>query len=128
MVDGIVKVVAFTNSKGGTIILGVDERVVGASLGRDTTKRLVNAIANSADPGIYPKDVQAGGRNFIEVGEGFEKPNLYKGRAYKRAGRSNVQPLKLHGWPSRKGKHSISGVLRPCPKYLSLVHWHILKI
>lgn len=98
MLDEIVKtVVAFTNTRGGTIIVGVgdDGRVLGVSVGRGTVEKLVNGITSSTDPKVYPKVrvSRLDGKDLIliEVEEGFNKPYLYKGRAYRRVGRSNVQ-------------------------------------
>ena len=68
--------VAFANSKGGLLLLGVDDagRVVGEKL-TNKMKAEINAIARNCDPSIYLKNIrQAGKIVVIEVAEGDEKP------------------------------------------------------
>ncbi|MFQ5685814.1 MAG: helix-turn-helix domain-containing protein [Candidatus Scalindua sp.] len=69
-------IVAFANSKGGLLLLGVDDagRVVGEKL-TNKMKAEINAIARNCDPSIHLKDIrQAGKIVVIEVAEGDEKP------------------------------------------------------
>ena len=69
-------IVAFANSKGGLLLLGVDDRgkVVGEKL-TNKMKAEINAIARNCDSSIHIKKIrQAGKIVVIEVAEGDEKP------------------------------------------------------
>ena len=69
-------IVAFANSKGGLLLLGVDDRgkVVGEKL-TNKMKAEINNIARNCDPSIHIKKIsQAGKVVVIEVAEGEEKP------------------------------------------------------
>src|SRR4030067_1910220 len=69
-------IVAFTNSKGGLLLLGVDDggKVVGEKL-TNKMKAEINAIARNCDPSIHLKNIrQVGKIVVIEVAEGDEKP------------------------------------------------------
>ena len=69
-------IVAFANSKGGLLLLGVDDRgkVVGEKL-TNKMKAEINAIARNCDPSIHLKNIrQVGKIVVIEVAEGDEKP------------------------------------------------------
>ncbi|MEK7290001.1 MAG: ATP-binding protein, partial [Planctomycetota bacterium] len=69
-------IVAFANSKGGLLLLGVDDagRVVGEKL-TNKMKAEINAIARNCDPSIHIKKIhQEGNIVVVEVAEGDEKP------------------------------------------------------
>jgi ATP-dependent DNA helicase RecG len=69
-------IVAFANSKGGLLLLGVDDRgkVVGEKL-TNKMKAEINNIARNCDPSIHIKKIsQAGKIVVVEVAEGDEKP------------------------------------------------------
>jgi ATP-dependent DNA helicase RecG len=69
-------IVAFANSKGGLLLLGVDDggKVVGEKL-TNKMKAEINAIARNCEPSIHLKNIrQAGNIVVIEVAEGDEKP------------------------------------------------------
>src|SRR3989304_5254635 len=69
-------IVAFANSKGGLLLLGVDDRgkVVGEKL-TNKMKAEINTIARNCDPSIHLKNIrQVGKIVVIEVAEGDEKP------------------------------------------------------
>lgn len=69
-------IVAFANSKGGLLLLGVDDagRVVGEKL-TNKMKAEINAIARNCDPSIHLKNIRQTGKIVvIEVAEGDEKP------------------------------------------------------
>ena len=69
-------IVAFANSKGGLLLLGVGDRgkVVGEKL-TNKMKAEINAIARNCDPSIHIKKIrQAGKIVVVEVAEGDEKP------------------------------------------------------
>ncbi len=69
-------IVAFANSKGGLLLLGLDDRgkLVGEKLS-NKMKAEINAIARNCGPSIQIKKIhQAGKIVVIEVAEGDEKP------------------------------------------------------
>src|SRR4030043_2241604 len=69
-------IVAFANSKGGLLLLGVDDggKVVGEKL-TNKMKAEINAIARNCDPSIHLKNIrQVGKIVVIEVAVGDEKP------------------------------------------------------
>jgi ATP-dependent DNA helicase RecG len=69
-------IVAFANSKGGLLLLGVDDRgkVVGEKL-TNKMKAEINTIARNCDPSIHLKNIRQMGKVVvIEVAEGDEKP------------------------------------------------------
>jgi ATP-dependent DNA helicase RecG len=86
---------AFSNTKGGTILIGVSNRkkILGVKLGKRTLDNIANKIRQNTDPAIFPtiwidtlqdKDILA-----IEVKESPTKPTLAFGRAFKRVGKAN---------------------------------------
>ena len=86
---------AFSNSDGGTVIVGVSDKggVSGVDIGKNTLEELANYIKRNTDPRIFPsvKILEVGGKNviMIEVKEGAEKPVFFKNHAYKRVGKTN---------------------------------------
>jgi len=87
---------AFSNTEGGTIIVGFDEskdEVIGIELGNKTIENLANYIKQHTDPPVFPlvkvKDKDNKKIIIIEIPESQEKPVLFKGRAYKRVGKSS---------------------------------------
>ena len=48
---------AFTNTRGGIILVGVDKKknIYGVSIGKGTIEDLTNKILNSTEPKIYPE-------------------------------------------------------------------------
>jgi len=69
-------IVAFANSKGGLLLLGVDDtgKIVGENL-TNKMKAEINAIARNCDPSIHIKNIRQVGKVVaIEVAEGDEKP------------------------------------------------------
>ena len=86
---------AFSNSNGGKIIVGVDDKtkqIIGVEIGKNTIETLANYIKQNTDPQVFPQ-VMVGGVDdkeliVIEVKEADEKPVLFKGRPYKRVGKS----------------------------------------
>lgn len=86
---------AFSNSNGGTIVVGVDDksRILGISIGSNTLENLANDIKRSTDPQIFPsvETAEIEGREviLIQVLESREKPVFFRDRAYKRVGRTN---------------------------------------
>jgi ATP-dependent DNA helicase RecG len=86
---------AFSNSDGGTIIIGVfdDGGVSGVDIGKDTLEELANYIKRNTDPQVFPsvKILERGGKNvvLVEVTESAEKPVFFKNHCYKRVGKTN---------------------------------------
>ena len=86
---------AFSNTKGGTLIIGVSDKgeVLGVDIGTRTIESLANQIKQNTDPMAYPSiRVDKSDKKqvvVIEVEEGKQKPVLAFGRAYKRVGKSN---------------------------------------
>jgi ATP-dependent DNA helicase RecG len=88
---------AFSNTKGGTIIIGVDGtgKVLGISIGKDTIEQMTNKIISNTEPKIYP-DISVRkfeGKNLIVI-----KVDKYPydivlafGRPYKRVGKSTIK-------------------------------------
>ncbi len=69
-------IVAFSNSKGGMLILGVDDdgKVVGEKLTNEMKAEIIS-IARNCDPAIHIKRIQQIGKIVIvEITEGDEKP------------------------------------------------------
>jgi ATP-dependent DNA helicase RecG len=88
-------IVAFSNTSGGTIFIGVDNKgsVLGLSLGKETLQNWINEIKQKTSPVVFPelKELMVEGKIFvrIKVPEFPVKPVAYKGRYYKRIGNSN---------------------------------------
>jgi ATP-dependent DNA helicase RecG len=88
---------AFSNTKGGTILIGIDDsgEIIGVDLGKRTLEEIASRIAQNTDPRVYPEITvkKMGGKNIIEirVSERSDKPVFAKGVAYKRVGRSNIK-------------------------------------
>src|SRR4030067_3491732 len=59
-------IVAFANSKGGLLLLGVDDRgkVVGEKL-TNKMKAEINAIARNWDQSIHPKKIHPNGEKYV---------------------------------------------------------------
>lgn len=86
---------AFSNSDGGTVIVGVSDSgvVPGVDIGKNTIEELANYIKRNTDPQIFPsvEILERGGKNVVkvEVEESQEKPVFFKNHAYKRVGKTN---------------------------------------
>ncbi len=101
--DAVIEsLVAFANTKGGKVLIGVDDKgvpVKGFSVGNESVQKWVNEIKNKTQPSIIP-DVELINFNGTDVGElsikEFPiKPVSFKGRYYKRVKNSNHQ-LSIH--------------------------------
>lgn len=94
---------AFANTEGGTIYVGVDDSgtPVGLDIGKKTTENTSNLIMSNITPTLYPKIKELLIENkaiiAIEINKSEHKPHFYKGRAYKRIGKTNkvLDPLEL---------------------------------
>lgn len=88
-------VVAFANSQGGRIKVGVNDndKVVGIDIGKTTLERVANEIARKTDPSIYPiiLEKQKNSKTYIEiiVEKSFISPHFADHVAYKRVGRTS---------------------------------------
>jgi len=81
-------VCAFANTKGGVIIVGIDDEGEIKGVGKRTIEDLVLKIANSTEPRIFPEIevVEAKKKKLIviRVSERKDKPVFAFGVAYKR--------------------------------------------
>ncbi|PKK85847.1 MAG: hypothetical protein CVT48_03680 [Thermoplasmata archaeon HGW-Thermoplasmata-1] len=86
---------AFSNNKGGTILVGVSDKgkAAGVDVGKNTLEDLAGYIKRNSDPPSYPsiKTALLEGKTLIvlEVVESPEKPVFFNDKAYKRVGKSN---------------------------------------
>ena len=86
---------AFSNSDGGTVIIGVSDSggVPGVDIGKNSLEELANYIKRNTDPQIFPRIevVEAEDKKVIviEVAESAEKPVFFKNHGYKRVGKTN---------------------------------------
>src|SRR3972149_7121124 len=93
---------AFSNTKGGTVVIGVSDKgeVLGVNIGKNTIESLANHVKQNTDPMAYPSiRVEESDKKqvmIIEVMEGKQKPVLAFGRAFMRVGKSN-QKLGFEG-------------------------------
>lgn len=91
----IVTLVAFANTNGGKVIVGVDDNgtVCGVDVGPETVQRYLNEIKTSTYPQLFPKIFIREKDNqsilVFEINEFPVKPVSYKNRYYKRVHNSN---------------------------------------
>ena len=88
---------AFSNTKGGTIVVGIDNKgkVHGVAMGKNTIEDLTNKILTNTEPKIYPAITLLSGENKNVIVIRVEKfpydVVLAFGRPFKRVGRSTVK-------------------------------------
>jgi ATP-dependent DNA helicase RecG len=93
----IVTLVAFANSKGGSVYIGVTDsgKVKGVQTGKETIVFWLNEIKNKTAPVLIPdvEEMQAEEKNVVRlcIAEYPIKPVSTKGRYYKRTGNANHQ-------------------------------------
>ncbi len=93
--EGIVSLVAFANTEGRKIYIGIDDKglVTGAEVGHETIQRYLNEIKVSTYPQIMPKvkvqTIEGKKVLIFEISEYPVKPIAYKNRYYKRMHNSN---------------------------------------
>jgi ATP-dependent DNA helicase RecG len=86
---------AFSNSDGGTVIVGVSDSgvVSGVDIGKNTLEELANYIKRNTDPRIFPsvaiQEMDVKKVVMIAVEESQEKPVFFKNHGYKRVGKTN---------------------------------------
>ena len=101
--DAAVTASAFSNTKGGTIFIGINDRgnVVGTLIGTESFKEWTNTISQSTEPRIIPEieELSCDGKPVvaIHIKENPLKPVSVKGRCYRRVGSSNrvMQPHEI---------------------------------
>ena len=95
--EAIQTVVAFANSWGGSLVIGVDNDglPVDTTFGRETLPVILNRIAASTEPTVVPevKLLELDGKTvcIITVSEYPLKPVSTRGRCYRRVGNANSQ-------------------------------------
>lgn len=91
---------AFSNTKGGTILIGVNGtgKILGASIGKDTIEQMTNKVISNTEPKIYP-DISV--RKFKEKNLIVIRVDKYPydivlafSRPYKRVGKSTIKMSK----------------------------------
>lgn len=86
---------AFSNSKGGIILVGISDRgaIKGLQIGKKTVTDLAEYIKRNTDPQIFPRITACEIDNkqliSIKVEESGEKPVFFKDYVYKRVGDTN---------------------------------------
>ncbi len=86
---------AFANTKGGTIIFGVDDNgtVVGQFVSDSTIREISNTITQAISPHLYPSIAveKIDGKHIllVSIPEGASKPYVTRGHPYKRVGSTN---------------------------------------
>ncbi len=105
---------AFSNSNNAVILIGVldNGKLVGASVGKNTLEELAGFIKRNTDSMVFPRIsvevVQGKKVVLIDVGECGEKPVLFKGRGFKRVGKTNQR---LSSAETRKLARESSGMV-----------------
>ncbi len=85
---------SFANSKGGIIIVGVNNngKVIGLDIGKQTIERLTDSMIDNTDPKIYPdiKVIREKNKDIILISIKYSslKPHLAHGRAFFRSGKN----------------------------------------
>ncbi|MBI5096920.1 MAG: putative DNA binding domain-containing protein [Nitrospirae bacterium] len=93
--EAIETAVAFANTKGGIILIGVTDKakVKGIQIGKETMNDWANQLSQSTEPRIIPEieKVEIGGKSIgiIQIKEFPIKPVSVKGRCFRRVGTSN---------------------------------------
>ena len=91
---------AFSNTKGGRVIIGVDdsEKVLGVEIGKGTIENLANTIGQNTEPKVQPtikvETIDNKKIIIIEVKESLDKLVLAFGRPFKRVGKSSPRMSK----------------------------------
>jgi len=86
---------AFSNTKGGMIVIGVSDNgeVLGVNIGKRTIESLANQIKQNTDPMVYPsirvEEIDKKQAIVVDVDESKQKPVLAFGRAFMRVGKTN---------------------------------------
>jgi len=105
---------ALSNTSGGMIFVGISDsgEIKGIDIGKKTIEGLANYIKQNTDNQIYPKIIveNIGKTNIIviEVNETYEKPVFFRGKSYKRIGKSNhkLSASEIRELAKKSGKKS----------------------
>ena len=95
--DVIISLTAFANTKGGKVIVGVNNsrNITGIAINHEKTKDWVNEIKQKTSPALIPdiEIIEVNNKNIVilSVGEFPVKPVSMRGRYYKRSAASNQQ-------------------------------------
>ena len=97
--DSVIEtLIAFANTKGGTIWVGMDDNgkaLKTFSIGEETLQQWLNEIKNKTKPSLFPdlETVEIDGQTVVKIfiAEFPIKPVSFKGRYYKRLKNSNHQ-------------------------------------
>ena len=95
--EAIETAVAFTNTKGVTILVGVKDngQIVGLTIGKETLVDWRNQISQSTEPAIYSEidEIEIRGKTIIQIviKEYPLKPISFRGRCFRRVRNSNYQ-------------------------------------
>jgi ATP-dependent DNA helicase RecG len=93
--EAIEALCAFANTKGGRVIVGIDDRgkAVGIELGKESIQNWINEVKTKTAPSLVPdaEEIRIRGRVVVELSikEYPVKPVAFKGRYYKRINNSN---------------------------------------
>ncbi len=91
---------AFSNTKGGTIIIGVGGtgKILGITIGKDTIEQITNKIISNTEPKIYPdisvRKIEEKSLIVLKVDKYPYDIVLAFGRPYKRVGKSTIKMSK----------------------------------
>ena len=128
-------VCAFSNSRGGRILIGVDDRgrIKGVTLGKNTLQNFLNKVKSSMEPMLIPQleQVEVEGKTVVvvHVAEGVNKPYFFKGVAFKRVGKSNQRLPKdeLEAMILEKHKEAVSFEDRPVETTLEVIDERLME-
>ena len=88
-------IVAFSNTRGGKVILGVNDKkeIVGVSVTEETIQKWINEIKQNTNPQVIPNVelINTNGKNLVvfRVIEYPVKPIAYRNKYFKRSANSN---------------------------------------
>jgi ATP-dependent DNA helicase RecG len=133
--DVIVSLVAFSNAKGGTVYVGITDKLMikGVILGKETVAGWLNEIKNKTTPAIIPNvDVLEFNNQIIvalSVVEYPVKPIAYKGRYYQRIKNSNhlLSAVEISNLSLQSRQHSWDSYEFYGAKFVDLNHEKIVE-
>src|SRR5262245_61563959 len=89
---------AFANTKGGRVLIGIDDTgsvIRGFTLGQETLQKWINEVKNKTQPSIIPDAemvrIKGGVAGVLSIKEFPVKPVAFRGRYFKRIKNSNHQ-------------------------------------